>query len=78
MKVPSLREETLPLEESSRFSVYHPMGALAGLAIAMIRLLSLLALSAALQPLSLLLETEKTAFVLADSEGWGPVREREK
>lgn len=77
MNVPALREETLPLEEISTFSVYNPMGALAGLPIATTRLLPLLALSAALQPPVLLPEIENTAFVLADSEGWGPVRETE-
>lgn len=77
VNVPSFTEETLPLEETSTFSVYNPMGALTGLAIAMNRLLPLLALSAALQPLVFLPEMENTAFVLADSEGWGPVRETE-
>lgn len=65
------------MEETSTFSVYNPMGALTGLAIAMNRLLPLLALSAALQPLVFLPEMENIAFVLADSEGWGPVRETE-
>lgn len=62
------------MEEISTFIVYHPMGALAGLAIAMTRLLPSLALSVAFQPLLLPPEMEKTAFVLADSEGWGPVK----
>lgn len=53
------------------------MGALAGLATAMVRLLLLLALRAAFQPPELLPEMENTAFVLADSEGWGPVKETE-
>lgn len=77
MNVPSLREETLPLEEISTSSAYSPMGALAGLAIATTRLLPLLALSVALQPPEFLPEMENTAFVLADSDGWGPVRETE-
>ena len=77
INVPSFREEALPLEEISTLSVYNPMGALTGLAIAMARLLPLLALSAAFQPPVLLPEMENTAFVLADSEGWGPVRETE-
>lgn len=53
------------------------MGALAGLATATVRILLLLALMAAFQPPVLLPEIENTAFVLADSEGWGPVKEIE-
>lgn len=53
------------------------MGALAGLATTMVRLLLSLALRAAFQPPVVLPEMENTAFVLADSEGWGPVKEIE-
>jgi hypothetical protein len=50
--------------------VYHPMGALTGLTMAMVNTLSLLALSTAFQPpLLVSLETGNVAFVLADSEG---------
>lgn len=57
-------------------SSYLPMGALAGLRMEMARTLSLLDRSCALQPLLLVsLESGNTAFVLADSEAEGPVKE---
>lgn len=70
MKVPSFREETVPREEICTFSVYHPMGALAGLDKVMVRILSLLPLSTALQPSLLVpLESGNTALVPVDSDG---------
>lgn len=75
MNFPSFRMTSLPPEEIWMFSVYHPMGALAGLRTETVRMLSLLSRSCALQPPALVpLESGNTAFVLADSEGFGPVK----
>lgn len=57
-------------------NLYHPMGALAGLEMEMVRVPSLWFTSCAFQPSPLgPLESGNTAFVLADSEGEGPVKE---
>lgn len=56
--------------------MYHPMGALAGLEMEMFRVFSLWDRSCAYQlPPRVPLESENTAFVLADSEGEGPTKE---
>lgn len=76
MNVPSFRVALLPWEEICMLNVYHPMGAVAGLEMEMVRVLSLWCTSCAFQPLPLdTLESGNTAFVLADSEGDGPGKE---
>lgn len=56
-------------------SVYHPMGALTGLKMETTRVLCSWDMSCACQlPPLVPLDSENTAFVLADSEGEGPVR----
>lgn len=75
MNIPSFDVMSLPWAEIWTLSVYHPMGALAGLKMEMTRVLCSWDSSCACQlPPLVSLESGNTALVLANSEGEGPVR----
>lgn len=76
MNIPSFEVELLPWEETWMLRVYHPMGALAGLTMETVRVLSIWDMICARQlPSFVSLESGNTAFVLVNSEGEGPVKD---